>query len=260
GYYKMQDMSTTICNNVYTSQLTDNSDTMEAQLIDVRDNNVYWVAKLKDNRCWLLENLKLNPTTTSLDDLQGNTNTPDTALYYFKNGGGSSPYATDAVTSTWNNYISGVDWTTPRINSEYKDAVSNNSYDQSGQWKIGIYYNYCAASAGSYCYPSDAGTGNADYDICSVNWHIPKVGGEYQALVNRYSNYADFRTIFRVPLSGNFESGQAYDQGQLGQFWTSTYYNTSSMHRLRIDSYSDINPTYAFSRSAGFAVRCIANN
>ncbi|MBR3322342.1 hypothetical protein IKG05_01745, partial [Candidatus Saccharibacteria bacterium] len=60
GYYKMQDMSNTICNNVYTSQLTDNSDTMEAQLIDIRDNNVYWVAKLKDGHCWMTQNLDLN--------------------------------------------------------------------------------------------------------------------------------------------------------------------------------------------------------
>jgi hypothetical protein len=50
GYYKMQDMTSTICNTVATPTANDNTDTPEAQLIDTRDNKIYWVAKLKDGK------------------------------------------------------------------------------------------------------------------------------------------------------------------------------------------------------------------
>ena len=53
GYYKMQDMTHDICNNVDIEE-------SELQLIDARDNKVYWVAKLKDGNCWMTQNLDLD--------------------------------------------------------------------------------------------------------------------------------------------------------------------------------------------------------
>lgn len=53
GYFKMQDMTHDICNNVDIEE-------SELQLIDVRDNKIYWVAKLKDGNCWMTQNLDLD--------------------------------------------------------------------------------------------------------------------------------------------------------------------------------------------------------
>ena len=64
GYYKMQDMTQEICDAVeeYGDQL---------QLIDIRDNKVYWVSKLADDKCWMTQNLDLdldsNVTLTHAD-------------------------------------------------------------------------------------------------------------------------------------------------------------------------------------------------
>ncbi len=53
GYYAMQDMNESICAAV--PLVTDNN--LTTQLIDLRDNNVYFVSKLADNQCWMTQNL-----------------------------------------------------------------------------------------------------------------------------------------------------------------------------------------------------------
>ena len=57
GYYAMQDMTSTICNSVV------DYDT-ETQLIDTRDEKLYWVLKAQDGKCWMTENLDLDLETT----------------------------------------------------------------------------------------------------------------------------------------------------------------------------------------------------
>ncbi len=71
-YFKMQDMNSAICNNVYTP--VENDNTPEIQLVDVRDGNYYWVSKLKDEHCWMTQNLDLKistriPLTSDTTDL-----------------------------------------------------------------------------------------------------------------------------------------------------------------------------------------------
>ena len=53
GYYKMQDMNADICSAVETED-------EGLQVIDVRDNKVYWIAKLRDGNCWMTQNLDLD--------------------------------------------------------------------------------------------------------------------------------------------------------------------------------------------------------
>ena len=58
GYFKMQDMTPTICKSIDTDK------EKGMQLIDVRDDKVYWVAKLKDGNCWMTQNLDLDLSST----------------------------------------------------------------------------------------------------------------------------------------------------------------------------------------------------
>ncbi len=64
GYYKMQDMSSNICDLV---EAVDE----QLQVIDIRDGKTYWIAKLRDGKCWMTQNLDLdldtNKTLTHAD-------------------------------------------------------------------------------------------------------------------------------------------------------------------------------------------------
>ena len=233
-------------------------------LIDSRDNEQYLVGKLADNNCWTLENLRLDISDATVQTKLNSTttNAADTSLGYLKNGGGSSPYPANGViaktasSGSWAN-----DYANPYIATQYKNTAQAAS-GSSPAGKIGIYYNYCAASAGSYCYAGGAGTGDASQDICPAGWRMPNGGasGEYQALFAAYSsNVANFQSALSTPLSGYFGSGTAGEQGTSGNFWSSTRYNGNYMYRLSFGSSTAYPQYYNYGyRYNGFSVRCIS--
>ena len=264
GYYYIQDADASICENVAVDETI--------SVKDKRDDQVYLIGKLKDNHCWLLDNLRLDLTTVSLENLQGNTNAENSTLTKLKNGGGSSPYTTAAVISTSSFGTSDDAYTAAKINTASKDTINSNSaynYGE-GSHKYGIYYNYCAASAGSYCYASGAGADKPDTiidaseDICPSNWRMPTGGseGEYLAVAGTYANNSSnglgdaLKNALSTPLSGYYYSSSAYLQGSYGYFWSSTYRDGHSMYYLRV-SQSDILPTNNGTRSLGYSIRCI---
>ena len=240
---------------------------------DSRDNELYSIQKLADGKCWLLDNLRLDLTNSTVKaNLSAtNTNASNTTLNYLKNGGGanSDQYAMTGATATWNN--SRYRYSGPKIaasgtgnNGDWtKDTEVPLAMGQSGSGKIGIYYNYCAASAGSYCYgnaTTGSGTpsGNATEDICPAGWRIPTGGsnGEYQALYTAYSSdRAAFVNALRTPISGYFYSG-ASSQSSIGYFWSSTYSSSSSMYDLYVAT-SGFSAQYSSSRYNGYSTRCI---
>ena len=71
GLNYMQDMTTNICNNTIGTDFSTEKDIHDSfiikpgqeptkQLIDLRDNKDYWVAKLADGNCWMTQNLALD--------------------------------------------------------------------------------------------------------------------------------------------------------------------------------------------------------
>lgn len=54
----MQDVTKEVC--------TASAEHETARLIDIRDNNRYWVTKMKDGNCWMSQNLALDITTAGL--------------------------------------------------------------------------------------------------------------------------------------------------------------------------------------------------
>ena len=245
---------------------------------DTRDNQTYIVGKLADGNCWLLDNLALDLTdSTVLNGMnESNTHASNTALGYLKNGGGttSDQYAITGVVN-WTDsptYASGYSYSDPLVNLTNKDVVptSYNGTDDpmkdavvAGNWKVGGYYNYCAASAGSYCYGNgtSAGTssGNAAEDICPKGWRMPTGNsGEYQTLYSNssYNTYTNYRSALRLPLSGYFNNGSARNQGSNGYWWSSTRSNNGSMYGLTAIT-SGIYPADIDYRNVGFSVRCV---
>ena len=231
------------------------------EVYDKRDNKTYMIGKLADSKCWMLDNLALNPVTLTYDQLYGTgsdagkmTNASNTTLGYLKNGGGSSPYTNVAVSSS----LSTDYFDRPLIDADSIDVVPSGAPSGgAGSNKVGVYYNYCAASAGSYCYAIGAGTGNASEDLCPAGWRMPTDGssGEYQALYTAYSSDAtNFKNALSTPLSGIFYDGSAHNQGYRGSFWSSTYYDSYNMYRLNIDPYY-VDPSSNTTRLYGIPLR-----
>ncbi len=281
-YYKEQDMTSFICDSITEGQTT--------ELVDIRDNTIYHVGKLADGRCWMLDNLALDPVANGSSLTPSNTNATQAAIDNYLTSSGTAPqtgWATEAVSYETSSSV----YDQPRINIASKDVLPTtyNSTDEplasivtSENWKVGIYYNYCAASIGTYCYASGQGIDknessaiDADQDICPANWRMPTGGpigtagtttggGEYQTLYNAYpaisggdSQYTRFRKVLRLPLSGNFDNGSAGSQGYYGRFWSSTYGDSYYMYYLYVNT-SNINPQGNSYRYRGSSIRCIA--
>ena len=259
----MQDMTT----SKLATLMPNAGDTVT--LYDKRDNTAYTIGKLADGNYWMLDNLAIDLTSVSLATLKGNTNASDTSLEYLKgvqtrdpNTDASGNYATAGV-SDW---ASSRSYSAPLINMVFKDVVPSGATTGSkGQNKVGGYYNFCAASAGSYCYGNgtSAGTsvGNASEDICPSGWRMPTgaSAGEYQALYTDYSSDATtFKAALSTPLSGDFyfEYESPSEQGYNGFFWSSTRCNSSSMYYLLVDS-SSVYLQYFNNLYDGSSVRCL---
>ncbi len=233
-------------------------------LPDERDNTTYTVGRLADGKVWMLDNLALDLTnsTTLNNTTASNTNASATTLNYLKGtstGTTSDKYATAAVS----NWTVSYSYSAPLVNASYKDTTQPLAMEQSGTGKIGVYYNYCAATAGSYCYGNRTSegspSGNASEDICPKGWRMPTGGssGEYQALYTAYSSdKANFVNALKTPLSGTFNNGSAHYQGSDGYFWSSTYRSAANMHLLYVSS-SYISPQDNGSRLSGSSVRCL---
>ena len=210
-------------------------------VLDKRDNNEYTIGKLEDGNVWLLDNLRLGGDTEI-------TLTPsDTNI--------ATNFTLPASsTDKFNDDTAG--WTTPGINTSKSGTMSTNGVYQGG---IGVFYNYCAASAGTICAAKGENASNASYDICPASWRMPTGGtdGEYQVLYTAYnSDYANLQTALRTPLSGYFLSGSAKNQGRYGYFWSSTRNDGNSMYFLRVNA-SSVEPQDNYDRRSGNSVRCV---
>ena len=243
--YSVRCVFGSIMQNVTTSNLAammpNDGDT--TTLMDSRDGAEYTIGKLADGKYWMLDNLRLGGTS-AIDLTSSNTNMT-----------ASSWTLPAGVTSGMTAYDSAM------INVASKDTTQPLAMEQSGTGKVGVYYNYCAATVGTYCYAEGSGTGDANpnNDICPKNWRMPTGGdsGEYQALYTAYSSSAaNFAAALKTPLSGNFDSSSADDQGSNGRFWSSTRLDGDYMRILLVGT-SYVDPQDRNYRSSGLSVRCL---
>ena len=269
----MQDfanLSATDLDSVKTSMVEDKA----YELQDTRDNTTYHIAKLKDGKIWLLDNLALDLTDATVQSnlTPETTNATATSLTALKSGNRAAGdnYANAGVS----NWTSGASYSAPLVNLTNKDVIPSNApTGGKGYNKVGGYYNFCAASAGSYCYGNGTSygtpSGNATEDICPAGWRLPtgNTTGEYAALANAIygstgstsdtTAIANYRNALSLPLSGTFPNGSAYYQGDYGFFWSSTRGGSNYMYSL----YADADGVYPVDdgggRDGGNSVRCL---
>ena len=150
-----------------------------------------------------------------------------------------------------------VSFTDAIIDASKKDNTDATSYGNASG-KVGTYYNYCATSAGTYCYEEDEGIGDSYYDICPINWHLPTSGsnGDYRSLFSSYSNnLVAVRNAFAAVFSGNNTSQSYY--GVYGFYQSSTYADARYMYGMRTDA-DGFYTSHKLRRADGQSVRCIA--
>lgn len=178
-----------------------------ASLVDVRDGNTYTVAKLKDNKCWMTQNLRLaNKTLTPVDsDVISNFTVPASNIY---------------VANTYDS-----------------PTVLPMAYFNPSKPQDGAYYNWFTATAGTGGRNIPEGV-DASSSVCPSGWRLSYGGSrsEYLTLLNRYDgNVVNLRG---VPL--NFITpGYVHEQNLIGinsngLYWSSTAGPANWAHRMSI--------------------------
>ena len=248
-------------------------------LADKRDGEFYTIGKLADGKYWMLDNLALGGSS-ALTLTGEDTNLATASTKYILPASGTVCFTDRSCTGTagsnnTNIYAtkSGTGYTVAAINADYKTTTSANNtdftYNSNGDVsKAGVYYNYCAASAGTICAASGSNNDSASYDICPKGWRLPTGGdsGEFRALANNLGNvttgnltgdaYTDFKAAFHAGLSGYFGNGSVQDQTSGVGFWSSTPLGGYSMYDLYLST-TTVSPQNSRNRYYGLSVRCV---
>ncbi|MBQ8985148.1 hypothetical protein IJ076_01125 [Candidatus Saccharibacteria bacterium] len=147
----------------YMQDITPEMCTEEPSVVmDKRDGQTYTIARLKDGKCWMTQNLKLGKYTDSLTLTSENSNV------------GTSGFTLDGKL----------------MDGKFIDEKVNiSTYYCTDNY--GCYYNWYTAVAGSGNTSSAAG--NMPYSICPANWILPSgdSGGDFEILVNAYGGASE---------------------------------------------------------------------
>ena len=244
-------------------------------LTDERDNQTYAIARLADNKCWMIENLRLENTATT-----GATNTALAQGYNSSFTGLANPESANFSNSTTANSLYSTDGSTentisgkyqgyrfPRYNNfNAQQRAENTSNTDVNTYSYGNYYTWAAAIADTSDYNSgDHGTTS----ICPTGWRLPQgntttsgfgkldvdMGGtgsgqSIREASNRWRKYPN-----NFLCSGYFGTSSASSRGTTGYYWSSTaYYNSNSYHLYLSSSY--VSPDTNDYKGGGRSIRC----
>lgn len=246
--YTMQTFGTSECTAMSVGEVK--------ALTDTRNNDTYAITKLADNHCWMIENLRLMPATTTFDST--NTNLPTAAFVSAAPTSASSNSLCNQTTSACIDQIqlnaNAIDRALP---ATYENTTANTSW-----YSYGIMYNWFTASAGNGDYAM--ASGNVAGDICPARWRLPTGGnsGEYVALnnlINANANGTD-TGLREFPAnfiySGDYNHEQKGGWNSYGRFWSATPNGTNEAFRLGVAT-TGATPAGAWGKWDAFAVRCI---
>ncbi len=253
GIYDMQDMTTSICKSAQKSLI--------GSLEDTRDGNVYTVAKLDDDNCWMTRNLSL-----ALWDEENNqpiTLTPE-----------DSNVQEEWVSTTGKSGI----WERPDKNCTSENSTFcwnitkyyNGSENADWQPEYGFYYSWSAGLAGEGVKITQNNT-DATQDICPKGWEMPtsvafssmlKAGG-----INNNTTGVDIirAAPYNFSLSGRLLGiGESLNMGDFSETWTRTSSEGSATARILLvdarTASTTVNVRGDYNRSRGRTIRCIAKD
>ena len=250
-------------------------------LKDSRDEQEYKVAKLKDGKCWMVENLNIAGGTalSSTDtDFDANYTLPTTDGWTVTDGklilpASATKHASDNDLNEYNHFsINNYAYV---FNSGNKTNCGTNSQNT----PCYSYYSWDTATLGSGRTITTTNT-DASYSICPKNWKLPtsKITDEFNPLIAAESDFYNLATNYGMStgvwrqdtsnfyaqagpsttanflLSGYYYSGSFYDSG--GRYWSSTSSSGNSAHYLFFKT-DRIYLQNGATRRIGYPVRCI---
>ncbi|MBR2855706.1 hypothetical protein IKE99_02060 [Candidatus Saccharibacteria bacterium] len=241
---------------------------------DTRDNQAYLIGKLKDSKCWMLENLNLaGGKALSSDDTDITSAYIDsfsTSNNLIKDGNTMVLPASSTSGFNTNNY-----------SYVYNSGNKANCGASDQNTPCYSYYSWDAATLGSGRTISTDDT-DAPYSICPKGWKLPtsritsatdwQTTSDFYRLAHQYGldsttsadendngfyTQAGPGTTPNFLLAGVYDDGSFYGEGSSGNYWSSTSNsNTSSARFLNFYSSSVDSVNYG-DRYLGFSVRCI---
>ena len=256
----MQDVSTSNVASIKSSM----TQGQQYQLMDSRDNKVYYVAKLTDGNIWMTQNLDhdivtdgsvtYDSTTTDVASTWAPSSATKVTSDTSWTSSSTAPYSYDPGDLCWSGTYSST------------NLASLSSCDQDGNhYHIGNYYNWSAAvasndtsayGASSYGYPN-----LPDTSICPAGWGLPRAGtgsDTFFGLTN--GNYSTGTALSADPayfVPSGYWSGSASFVGSQGHYWSAVSYSFSDAYRLFFHS-SSVSSSGDDGRNYGHAVRCMA--
>ena len=197
-------------------------------LTDQRDNNTYAIAKLADNKCWMIENMRLDNTNSdnstgalaqgyapnaTYGNFAGLANSEDPWANNFTTA--NSLYSTDGSNNTTNIGTTNAGYRFPRYNNQNTTSrasapatIDNNIYS------YGNYYTWAAAIADLNNYTSNNASVTST-SICPTGWHLPTGGRAYASGdtsgVNVTGDSTTFREFYNLGYKTMGEVKTAYE-------------------------------------------------
>ncbi len=258
GITTMQEMTPEICAEAWEND--------SIRPFDTRDNERYWITKLADGRCWMTEDLDF--AIASADE-GGTTLYPETSnvteernIGYTTTTANTNGYRRETYYDADSNIIRTINTNNGAGYGSYN--AGSTAFD-SLQWhyRLGAFYGYNIATAGtgnSLAWGSDT---NATESICPKGWHLPTAHSDTQEVDNLISSNtfsAETGYAYQSPTyfyrSGYMASGQASvtDRGNYGNRWTANVdYNIYTYYGMGLDR----NRTTVYNWNLG--IRCIAD-
>ena len=245
-------------------------------LTDTRDDSTYAVAKLADEKCWMIENLRLDFSDPDLVFNSTNTNKPASSFVSAINT--NPPVSTN--TTCESNTAACIDQILYNTNNTNRNFTpSYNASNTTSSWySYGNYYNWYTATAGNGTRSMSVSGTPVSGDICPAGWKLPAGYGSagdttrLDLAMNGTGQNYDFGTTGGIAasqrwrsyplnyiLSGEQRTNKGYNRGVATSYATS---NTSSTERalniwLKQDGiFFNSNNTQKY---RGQTVRCIIN-
>ena len=256
-------------------------------LKDKRDEQEYKVAKLKDGKCWMVENLNIAGSTalSSEDtDFESNYTLPTTNGWTVTDGKLVLPAS--ATKNPDNNDLTD---SSQFSTDDYAYVFNSGNKENCGAWVQDTpcysYYSWDTATLGS---GRNIGVHNADapYSICPKNWRLPtsrdtdtfdtataeesdfyKLAtnygmsmGEWSQTTDKFYNQAGPSTIPDFLLAGSYVWGAFYnaDNGGVGHYWSATtYYSGFAYANTFSFDFVSVSSSGWSSRFSGSSVRCL---
>jgi uncharacterized protein (TIGR02145 family) len=286
----MQELTSALCDSADWDDTDDGiNDNNTVILTDQRNGQNYQVRKLVDDKCWMINNLRI-----SLGDVANAPASQTQAgadLASLAAVGPADNTVSDTFTDPkWYDPTCGVSGS---FNSECGDTANTSDHF------YGYLYNWCAATGAdsSACTYSFNTMPSAATSICPANWRLPKGGGVgnpdndfdvlnarmrgFDSNNNFYYNHGSYNDStfarnwmfdgpFQGVFSGDWEASVFHGQGdsiydKYGGYWSASasptadygYYDYT--YALMLYGQPEVYTNAENYRSSGYAVRCLVD-